>query len=72
MNVYIWQSVEQCSDNWHPEGGVVVFADTLEEARELANNTTGCYITDLEHPDAIRKCSKGEKKVIIMPNAGCC
>lgn len=72
MNVYIWERVGRCSDNWHPEGGVVVFAESLDEARALANKTEGCAISDAEQPDAVRQCADGEKKVFIMPDAGCC
>lgn len=64
--------MHKCSDNYHSAGGVVVFADTIEEARELANKTEGCDITDAEQPDEFRQCADGEKKVFIMPDAGCC
>ena len=72
MNVYIWNQVEQCSDNYHREGGVVVFANSMAEARRLANEQPGCAIKDTENPDEVRECGNGEKKVYIMPNAGCC
>ena len=72
MNIYIWNNVKKCSNNYHPEGGVVVFADTIEEARFLANKTEGCAVTDAEKPDEVRRCADGEKKVFIMPDAGCC
>lgn len=72
MNVYIWNNVEQASGNSHSDGGVVVFADSLEEARTIANAEEGCSITDEEQPDETRPCADGEKRVFIMPNAGCC
>lgn len=72
MNVYIWLEVDKCSDNYHCYGGVVVFADSLEEAKRLANEREGCAIKDTEQPEEVRPCAYGEKKVFIMPNAGCC
>lgn len=72
MNVYIWNCVEKCSSSYHSDGGVVVFADNLEEARGLANKQPGCSIRIDENPDEVRSCTDGEKRVFIMPNAGCC
>ena len=69
MNVYVWY-VDQCSDNYHSDGGVVVFAATEERARELANAKPGCKIAPEEMPDV--RASEGEERVYIMPNAGCC
>lgn len=72
MNVYVWQRVQQCSDNYHPEGGVVVFAATEARARELANEKPGCHISTLEVVSETRHCSGGEEAVYIFPDAGCC
>lgn len=54
MKVFIWERVERCSGNYHPEGGVVVFAVTEERARELANSREGCNIAPEEMPDDVR------------------
>ena len=35
MNVYIWESIEFVSDNYHDGGGLVVVAESLDAAREL-------------------------------------
>lgn len=72
MNVYVWQRVAVCSDNYHTNGGVVVFAATENEARVLANAVEGCQIDPTEKPDDVRECAPGESKVYIMPDAGCC
>lgn len=72
MNVYIWQRVRRCSNNYHSEGGVVVFADSEIEARSIANCETDCSIEDDELPDEVRQCADGQKRVFIMPDAGCC
>lgn len=72
MNVYIWERVEECTGRYHCEGGVVVFADNLDEARLLANSEKGCNIKHNEQPDDIRAVDGGKKIVYIMPDAGCC
>ncbi len=72
MKVFIWQNIEQCTDSYHPEGGVVVFAETEQRAREIANKKSGCNIQPEEKPDEIRELTGGEEKVYIFPDAGCC
>lgn len=72
MNVYVWHQIERASDSYHTEGGVVVFADSEERARTLANDREGCHISESEKPDEVRACSNGNERVFIMPNAGCC
>ena len=37
MKVFVWERADHVTDNWHTEGGLVVFAETEERARELAN-----------------------------------
>lgn len=72
MKVFVWHSVEKCSDNYHDDGGVVVFAETGERARELANANEGCAIKPEEKPDDVRNVYGGPEAVYICPNAGCC
>ena len=72
MRVYIWEEIEKCTDNYHSEGGVVVFAKSLKRARELANAISGCKISEGEKPDHSRGVSGGKEDVYIFPNAGCC
>lgn len=72
MKVFIWEEVAKCSDNYHSEGGIVVFAETEERARSLANSRSGCSIKPDEMPDSVREVVGGEESVFIMPNAGCC
>lgn len=74
MKVFVWENVEQVSNNWHSDGGVVVFANDESRAREIANSTPGCNIKDNEVPSDIRdlRGSKNKEAVYIFPNAGCC
>lgn len=78
MNIYIWQRIDQATGNYHSEGGVVVFAETEERARELANAKRSddieydCHIKTEEMPDHVRPCADGPEQVFIFPDAGCC
>ena len=72
VKVFIWERVDKCSDNYHPEGGVVVFARSEYRARSLANDIPGCNISDDEKPDHVRETSGGDEAVFIFPDAGCC
>lgn len=72
MKVFIWERVEQCADNYHPEGGVVVIAETEERARELANMQHGCNIEKNEAVSYVVGTYSKKEKVFIFPDAGCC
>ena len=72
MKVFVWEDVDECTESYHSEGGVVVFAESEERARELANSIEGCNIRPDEHPTEERECQDGPEKAYIMPNAGCC
>lgn len=72
MKIFIWENVCECSDRYHSDGGVVVFADNESRAREIANAEDGCNITLDEVVDYVREVSTGEEKVFIFPDAGCC
>ena len=72
MKVFVWARVGKCSDNYHEDGGVVVFAETEQRAREIANGEEGCAIREDEHPDDVRDVVGGDEAVFIMPDAGCC
>ena len=72
MKVFVWPDVGQCTDRYHSGGGVVVFAETEQRAREIANATPGCAIQESETPEEVRDVAGGGERVFIMPNAGCC
>jgi len=72
VKVFVWQRVNKCTDNWHEEGGIVVFAETEDRARELANAKDWTDIKSSENPDAVRECGDGPEQVFLMPDAGCC
>ena len=72
MKVFVWKRIGNATDNYHSEGGLVVFAETEERARELANAEIGCALKPEEVPADVRDVAGGEEKVFIMPDAGCC
>lgn len=72
MKVFVWESVSECTGNYHSGGGIVVFAKDEEEARRLANSQPGCNLSDDEKPDEVREVTGGESAIYIMPDAGCC
>ena len=72
MKVFVWADVGQCSYSYHSGGGVVVFAETEQRAREIANATPGCAIQESETPEEVRDVAGGGERVYIMPDAGCC
>ena len=72
MKVFLWDRIAEATDNYHSAGGLVVFADTEERARELANAERGCKLQADELPDDVREVIGGVECVYIMPNAGCC
>jgi hypothetical protein len=71
MKVFVWQRIDKATTSWHPEGGVVVFAENEARARQLALNQ-GALIREDEKPDEVRNVTSGKEAVYIMPDAVCC
>lgn len=81
MKVFVWKWLPVVSDNWHSDGGLVVFAETLERAKELAAMNGVRWEPKQDEPveewnrldpDEIRSVEGGVEAVYIMPDAGCC
>jgi len=68
--VYFFLARAQVSDSYHSDGGVVVVADTPEQAVGIANKEPGCSIS--LPADVVVECDKHEPMLFIFPNAGCC
>jgi hypothetical protein len=73
MKVFIWYDIDELTDNYHSDGGLVVIADNLEDARILAMERNVKF-KDIElQPDLVYELKDYPKdNVIIFPNAGCC
>lgn len=71
MKIFIWERLENVSDNWHREGGLVIVAETLDEAKALVANNE--YIKIDKAPDYVYEISKeATKRFIVFPDSGCC
>jgi hypothetical protein len=75
MFVFIWDYLEMVTDRYHREGGLVVIAENITRALEMANAQGVVFLSDELKPDLCYEieCSEdAEAKVFIFPNAGCC
>lgn len=84
MKAFLWHDISRVSGSWHQNGSVLIQAETLERARELAtyvessgygeNRKTKIEKMDIENePDAIFEClSPADERIWVFPNAGCC
>lgn len=73
MKAYLWHEISKVSDNYHQNGSVLIEADSLERARELAVIDGGDPMVGTERePDLILESNSEVEKVWVFPNAGCC
>lgn len=74
--MFVWQSVEGLTMNWHSEGGCLVIADSLEAARNSLKNCEGvheeCEAFTMEPDYSAMVDENLHDKVFIFPDAGCC
>ena len=68
--VFIWNNIDNLTDRYHSEGGLVVIADNLQDAGILAMEK-GVRFND-ETPTVYELKDTVEDKVYIFPDAGCC
>ena len=71
MKVFVWESISKLTDNYHSGGGLIVFAENEERAKELAIEQ-GVMFDATELPNDVRIVEGGEEAVYIMQDAGCC
>jgi len=81
MKMFLWKYLSCVTRNYHPEGGLVIFAESLARAKELADATDDfdCdVILDVDSdgvikkPDIICETDATEERVIAFRDAGCC
>lgn len=83
MKIFIWERVNMMSDNYHSEGGVVVVAENLKRAREIAREHFDPekeheILTDYDttvfntEPHKTFKVNCEEEYYCDFPDAGCC
>jgi len=76
LKLYLWEYVDHVSDNWHPEGGLVVIAEDMKRAMELIY-IEGCIkLSSKELEEVIiydlNPLKTYEEKIYVFPDAGCC
>lgn len=74
MKIFVLEHVEQVSGNYHSDGGLVVVARDIEEAKKLVEREWECKPTDEEWGQAmVYELKEGyETKCYVFPDAGCC
>ena len=73
MFVYVFEGVQNLTNSYHSGGGLVVVAETVEQAVQMAV-TEGVSFDDAEIADVIayQLAAPAEPRVYIFPDAGCC
>ena len=78
MNLYVWKRLEYVTENWHPEGGVAIIAESLDAARALFTASEGAVIKSepadilTTPPDFSCPCDAPDAQLFIFPDTGCC
>lgn len=78
MKLFIWKRANETTDSYHSEAGVVVFADSLQDARDILGEKIQSDGIKKESevfskaPDIEIEVSEITKSFYIFPDAGCC
>jgi len=72
MKLFVWTWLAKVSDYYHSEGGLLVVAENLEHATELAQKDPNIVVNG--EPDHVYELAPntGEYRVLVFPDAGCC
>lgn len=55
MKVFVWENVDNLTENYHDSGGLVVVAESLERARQVVNESGDKYERSKEARNAAYK-----------------
>jgi hypothetical protein len=74
MKIWIWERIDQVSDNWHSGGGLMVIAHDEAEAWALISAERHVEVTEDEWSTArvFELMGTPTPDVIVFPDAGCC
>lgn len=76
MKAFLWHQAEKVSENYHDNGSVLIEADSLERAKELAVidgwNDKKIKMKLGGEPDLELDSPSDKEKVWVFPDAGCC
>lgn len=76
MKLFIWPRASDVTENWHPEAGLVVVAEDLEDARDYmrghkyVGTTSDAFTTDPFFTFELAE--DRERMCIVFPDSGCC
>lgn len=67
MKLFIWQYIEDLTNNYHSGGGLVVVAESLEAAKKLN------YAVKDKAPDkTFDLVGEVQEEQFVFPDVGCC
>lgn len=87
MKIFIWESVDYMSRHYHPQGGVVIIAKSLQAARKLWGKNWEDIIAEKDwkdepestdttifntKPTLVLETNAIEPRIFEFPDAGCC
>lgn len=80
MKVFVWNNIDVMSESYHSGGGVVIIANDLKSARNLAKKEEVSASETTDYSDiyttqpsrTIDVVSAEKPEVFLFPNAGCC
>ena len=74
MKVFIWETIQELTDSYHSDGGLVVIAESVDVALAEAMKLGVVFSKEEEQiPDKVYELAGDAKPdVFIFPNAGCC
>ena len=74
MKMFIFEDVNQVSDNYHSEGGLAVVAKDKEHVYQLIEEYGDIEITEDEWQKAwfYELVDNADPRVFVFPDAGCC
>lgn len=72
MYIFVWEWIENLTDNYHSGGGLTVVAENLDRAKVIACKEGVSFSKKDSDPVAYALADTHEEKVFVFPDAGCC
>lgn len=67
--IFVFKYVEQVTHEYHPEGGVVIVAESREAAEHLARSVPSLHLTTADWDNVI---IDPHHQIFLFPDSGCC
>lgn len=86
MKIFIFEDVKELTSNYHEDGALIIIAENLDRALQMARTHTDDYswrpeadrhhikltAEEIEKVKVYELANDAEEKLFIFPNAGCC